>query len=183
MEQLTMAKMPSPPQQPNKQHRSTQDITIETDMKHDRHLSLSQPRYSTSEIFQQFPNINYRFCHKINVSIPWKDDQTIPNLDTHHKAIIYFLTMVKNYDSHFQILPWNILYEKECNPISENVNIPETHHELLSYLYNVHVTLSRVRSSMVVTSLYNLGELFKYQTRGDAQQINLLKNFNTINSG
>jgi hypothetical protein len=82
--------------------------------------------------------------------------------------------MVKNYDLQFQILPWNIC-EKECNPISESINIPETHNELLSYLYNVHVTPSRIVSSMVVKSSYNLGELFKYQMKGDVQQINLLK--------
>jgi hypothetical protein len=179
MEKPTMIKTPSPPQQSNTASHNGQQITTKTtttDDKHDNHLSSSQPRYSTSEILQQFPNIKHRFCHKIKVSIPWKDDLNLPNMDTYHKAIHYFFTMVKKHDPHFQILPWNI-GSIQCNPISEDINIPETHDELLSYLYNVHVTPSRIKSSMVVTSSYNLGELYKYQIPGNEQQTKLLKTF------
>jgi hypothetical protein len=146
MEKPTMATTPSPPQQSKtNQHvqQETPTASNTTDKHNDNVLSSSHPRYSTSEILQQFPNIKHRFCHKIKVSIPWKDDHNIPNQDTYHKAIHYFFTMVKQHNPHFQILPWNIS-DNQCNPISEDINIPETNNKLLSYLYNVHVTPSRI---------------------------------------
>jgi hypothetical protein len=96
-EKKTMAKMPSPPLKP-----STSDNTqlhnktdkMKTDHAIDICVTSSQPRYSTSEMLQQLPNINNRFCHIIKVSIPWKDDLYIPNLNAYHKATNYFCTMI-----------------------------------------------------------------------------------------
>jgi hypothetical protein len=133
-----MAKTPSPPWQsrsnsPNKQQKQTD--STKTDINNDLQLTFLQPWCLTSEILQQFLNINHRYCHKIKVSIPWKDEQNIPNLDTYHKSIHYFFAMIKHYDPQFQILPWDIS-QNQCNPISEDINIPETHDELLSFLCN-----------------------------------------------
>jgi hypothetical protein len=68
----TMAKMPSPPRQsrtnsPNKQQNQTD--STKTDTNNDLQLTLSQPRYLTSEILQQFLNINHWYCHKIIIII------------------------------------------------------------------------------------------------------------------
>ncbi len=136
----------------------------------------SHPRFSTSEIIQKFPNIQHRFCHKIKVSIPWRDDSSSPNYDTYYKAIYYFFDIVKTSDPQFQILTWNI-HDKECNSISDKEHIPHSHNELSTYLYNLHISPSRIRTSMVITSSFNLGQLFRNQARASDDQLNLLKMF------
>ncbi len=142
----------------DKQKNSKIQINTTTDNRKTNHLLSSHPRFSTTEILQRFPHIQHRYCHKIKISIPWDDKDNIPTTETYYKAIHYFYELVKKYDSKFQILPWDIA-NKKCNNISSIEQLPKTHNDLSSYLYNVHMTPSRVRSSMVVTSSYNLGDL------------------------
>jgi hypothetical protein len=44
-------------------------------------ISSTHPHFFTLDIIQNFPNIQHRFCHKIKISIPWKEKDSIPNLD------------------------------------------------------------------------------------------------------
>ncbi len=156
---------------------SCTDSTIKTtDLKNAIRISSTHPRFSTLDIIQNFPNIQHRFCHKIKVSIPWKEKDIDPNLDTYYKAICYFFATVKKFDSQFQILTWNI-HDKDHNTILDVHLIPTTHKELGSYLYNVHVSPSRIRASMVVTSSFNLSQLVRNQLKANDNQINLFKVF------
>jgi hypothetical protein len=87
--------------------QDTDNNTLTTDMPNDVKISSTHPRFSMLEILQNFPHIQHRYCHKIKVSIPWKQYNTIPNEDTYYKAISYFFNMVKTYDSQFQIHPYH----------------------------------------------------------------------------
>jgi hypothetical protein len=159
----------------NKQKNTTQ-INTTTENSKTTHLLSSQPRFSTTEILQRFPHIQHRYCHKIKISVPWDDKDNIPTTDTYHKAIHYFFELVQKYDQKFQLLPWDVA-NKKCNNISSLDQLPRTHNDLSSYLYNVHMTPSRVRASMVVTSSYNLGDLIRSQYKGDRVHLELLKTF------
>jgi hypothetical protein len=123
-------------------------------------LYSQQPRFSTSENIQKFSNITNRYCHKIGFSIPWNGDPEPLNKDTNYLAIKYLFKILKEYDNAFQILPWNIR-KWECNPIIDSEFILNSHEELQEYLYDLHVHPTRVRASMVVTSTFNLDNLFK----------------------
>jgi hypothetical protein len=136
----------------------------------------SQPRFSTSDIVKKFPHIKPRYCHKIKISLPWDDKQSAPTSDTYYKPIHHFFQLVKSYDPQFQLLTWDII-NKECNTISDVNRLPKSHNELSSYLYNVHMTPSRVRASMVVNSSYNLADLIHTRYRLDKTQTDLLKTF------
>jgi hypothetical protein len=131
--------------------------TITTDASNTQLLS-SQPRFSTSNIIKKFPYIKHQYCHKLKISIPWNNKDNIPTFKTYYKAIHYFFKLVKSYDNQFQLLTWDIVNRK-CNTISDPDCLPKTHNDLSAYLYNVHMTPSRVHASMVVTSAYNLGNL------------------------
>jgi hypothetical protein len=150
----------------DKHSTSTHQIHTTTGKSKTNHLLSSQPRFSTAEIIQKFPHIQHRYCHKIKISIPWNDKDNLPTPATYYKSIHYFYTLVKKFDPCFQILTWDIV-NKQCNTISSIDQLPKTHHELSSYLYNVHMTPSRVRMSMVVTSSYNLVDLVSSQYKGN----------------
>jgi hypothetical protein len=150
--------------------------TTTTDASNTQLLS-SQPRFSTSDIIQKFPYIKHRYCHKLRISIPWNNKDNIPTYETYYKAIHYFFKLVKSYyDDQFQLLTWDIVNRK-CNTISDPDCLPKTHNDLSAYLYNVHMTPSRVRASMVVTSAYNLGDLIRSQYKGDNVHLDLLQTF------
>jgi hypothetical protein len=185
MEDSKMAATPSPTttDTDNQQRNTTNQIqdtdisktnidTSTTDIK----ISSSHPRFSTQEIIQNFPHIQHRFCHKIKVSIPWKNTDAIPNEDTYYKAICYFFNMVKSFDSQFQILTWNI-NDNDYNTISDANQIPTSHKELSSYLYNLHVSPSRIKTSMVVTSSFNLSQLVRKPAAENDNQSKLLRVF------
>jgi hypothetical protein len=124
-------------------------------------LYSQQPRFSTNKIIQKFPNITDRYCHKIGFSIPWHGDPEPLNKETYFSAIKYLFKILKDYDTVFQILPWNIT-KQECNPIVDSNLIPTSHEELQDYVYDLHIHHTRVRASMVVTSIFNLDNLFKH---------------------
>lgn len=188
MDEETMTTPPSPTpttantkqnRQINNNNTDTSSSTTDNDTNVVQIIS-SHPRFSTSDIIQKFPHIQHRFCHKIKVSIPWKDETNEPNDDTYYKAICYFFDIVKQSDPQFQILTWNI-NNKECNSISDRRNIPHSHKDLSEYLYNLHITPSRIRTSMVITSSFNLGQPIRNQVRVNNDQVNLLKLFRKEN--
>jgi hypothetical protein len=127
----------------DKHSKTTHQTNKTTSKSKTTHLLSSQPRFSTTEILQKFPQIQHRYCHKLKISIPWDDKDNLPTPTTYYKSIHYFYTLVKKFDPRFQILTWDIV-NKQCNNISSIDQLPKTHHELSSYLYNVHMTPSRV---------------------------------------
>ncbi len=92
-------------------------------------LHSKQPRFTTTEIIQKFPNLNNRYCQKIGFSVPWDDAECPPNNDTYYSSIRQLYRLVKEYDPQFQIIPWNITKEN-CNPIVKEEHIPTTPNEL-----------------------------------------------------
>jgi hypothetical protein len=121
-------------------------------------------------------HIKHRYCHKIKISLPWDGKTTKPTGDTYYKSIHYFFRLVKSYDDQFQLLTWDIV-NKKCDTISDLERLPTNHKDLSSYVYNVHMTPSRVHASMVVNSSYNLGDLMQTQYCADKTQLDLLKIF------
>jgi hypothetical protein len=161
-------------QQTNTQIHSTKQINTTTD--NSNPIQSSQPRFSTSDIVKKFPHIKHRYCHKIKISVPWDDKTNPPTLDTYYTSIHYFFKLVKNYDDQFKILTWDIV-NKKCETISDPSRLPKSHKELSYYLYNVHMTPSRVRASMVVHSSYNLGDLIHRRYQLNKTQLELLQTF------
>lgn len=167
---------------PNSQRQTNSTKKIESPINtiksdnNTNHLLSSQPRFSTSDIIKKFPYIKHRYCHKLKISIPWNDKDNIPTFETYYKAIHYFFKLVKGYDNQFQLLTWDIVNRK-CNTISDPDCLPKTHNDLSAYLYNVHMTPSRVRASIVVTSSYNLGDLIRSQYKDDNVHLDLLQTF------
>jgi hypothetical protein len=182
MEDTKMAKPPSSTttdtaniqeQQPIKLNNTDSYSSIK-DRSNVTKISSLHPRFSTLKILQNFPHIQHCFCHKINVSIPWKNPDLLPNEDTYYQAISYFFNILKTFDSQFQILTWNI-HDKDHNPISDVNLIPTTYKDLGSYTYNLHITPSRIKTLMVVTSSFNLSQLVKNQSKASDNQLNHLK--------
>jgi hypothetical protein len=162
-----MATENSPPSSVTTEHTPDQiDQVTETLTKKvyvhtpEQKLYSQQPRFSTYEIIQKFPNIQNRYCQKIGFSIPWHGDSEPPNKDTYHLAIKYLFKILKEYDNTFQILPWDIR-TWDYNPIVDNTLIPNSHEDLQEYVYDLHLHPTRVRVSMVVSSTSNLDNLFK----------------------
>jgi hypothetical protein len=77
-------------------HSTDNNETIR-DTSNDVKILSSHPRFLTLKIVQNFPHIQHRFCHKIKVSIPWTDTDSLPNEDTYYQAICYFFDMVKEF--------------------------------------------------------------------------------------
>jgi hypothetical protein len=167
---MTMATENTPPpekKQTNKQHSTdavTENIVNEDNSgQHLSRLQSKQPRFTTTEIIQKFPNVNNRFCQKIGFSVPWDNTETPPNNDTYYISIRQIFRLIKDYDPQFQILPWNIT-KQNSNPIVNEEHIPTTPDKLKEYIYDLHIQPKRVRAAMVITSAYNLKEILKQQT-------------------
>jgi hypothetical protein len=109
-----MATKKSPPSPSNTEHTLHQsDKVIDTQTKKtyvhttEQKLYSQQPRFSTSEIIQKFPNITNRYCH-IGFSIPWNRSPESPNKETYFSTSKYLFKILKDYDNAFQLLSWNI---------------------------------------------------------------------------
>jgi hypothetical protein len=170
------AKSPTDLEQQTDIQITSQQINTTKDKTTSNPIQSSQPRFSTSDIVKKFPHIKHRYCHKIKISIPWDDNTNPPTPDTYYKSIHYFFQLVKKYDDQFKILTWDIV-NKKCDTISDPSRLPKCPKELSYYLYNVHMTPSRVRASMVVHSSYNLGDLIHRRLRLDKTQLELLQTF------
>jgi hypothetical protein len=167
---MTVATENTPPpdkKQTNKQH--SMDAVIENIVNEDNsvqylwRLQLKQPRFTTTEIIQKFPNVNNRFCQKIGFLVPWDNTETPPNNDTYYISIRQIFRLIKDYDPQFQILPWNIT-KQNCNPIVNEEHIPTTPDELKEYIYDLHIQPKRVRAAMVITSTIPRGPFLKTST-------------------
>jgi hypothetical protein len=65
-------------------HETDKSISIKDTTPTNIKISSTHPRFSTLDIIQNFPHIQHDcFYHKIKVSIPWKNADSIPNEDTY----------------------------------------------------------------------------------------------------
>jgi hypothetical protein len=169
---------PTPTGQSTSKQHTNNDATEKNTSEHisekmKSKLYSKQPRFTTTEIIQKFPNLNNRYCQKIGFSVPWDNDECSPNNDTYHQAIRQIFTLVKEYDPQFQLIPWNII-NQNFNPIVNVKHIPTSPRELKEYIYDLHIQPKRVRAAMVVTSAYNLKEILKQQTMATSNSKTLL---------